>query len=78
LRTSGGSDAYLDPAADLLAERHRRHRAAEPLLAETDAREALERAWRRDGASGSVALRGGEVVGYHGSSSPAIAGTSAK
>jgi ribosomal protein S18 acetylase RimI-like enzyme len=58
------ADEHLPGAARLLAERYARHRAAEPLLAEGDARQAVERAWRREGASGTVALRGGEVAGY--------------
>lgn len=58
------SDDHLDEAAELLASRHSAHRAAEPLLADANAREALEAAWRREGASGFVAVRDGEVVGY--------------
>lgn len=58
------SDDHLDEAAELLAARHSAHRAAEPLLADANAREAVEAAWRRDGTSGSVAIRDGEVVGY--------------
>ncbi len=52
-------------AAALLAERHARHRAGEPLLAPLeDAQAEVERTWRAVGASGAVALDGGEVVGY--------------
>jgi ribosomal protein S18 acetylase RimI-like enzyme len=63
------ADEHLDGAARLLAARHARHRAAEPLLpaAFEDpavAREAVEEAWRADGASGAVAVRDGAVVGY--------------
>jgi ribosomal protein S18 acetylase RimI-like enzyme len=53
----------------LLAERHRRHRLAEPLLparfeAPAAAREEIEASWRKDGAAGAVALRDGTLVGY--------------
>jgi ribosomal protein S18 acetylase RimI-like enzyme len=59
------ADAHLDGAATLLAERHARHRAAEPLLPEPDDfRVQVERDWRAEGASGAVAVSGGEVVGY--------------
>lgn len=63
------SDEHLEPAGDLLAERHRRHRAAEPLLSRRferpeAARAEVETAWRQDGASGAAALRGGRLVGY--------------
>ena len=59
------ADEHLDGAASLLAERHRRHREAEPLLPElTDPRAALEQEWRAEGASGAVARDGGEIVGY--------------
>jgi GNAT superfamily N-acetyltransferase len=63
------SDEHLDGAAALLAERHRRHRVAEPLLparfedpAET--RAEIEAALRKAGAAGAAAFRGGELVGY--------------
>jgi ribosomal protein S18 acetylase RimI-like enzyme len=52
-------EEHVDDAAALLAEAHAAHRAAEPLLAESDPREALKRAWRKDGTSGVAALRGG-------------------
>lgn len=63
------SDEHLDAAGGLLAARHRRHREAEPLLParfeEPDAARAeVEAAWQLDGASGTVALSGGGVVGY--------------
>jgi GNAT superfamily N-acetyltransferase len=59
------SDEHLDAAAALLAERHRRHREAEPLLPEIgDFRAEVETDWRRDDASGFVALRDGMPVGY--------------
>jgi ribosomal protein S18 acetylase RimI-like enzyme len=62
-------DEHVESAAALLAARHARHRAAEPLLpaAFEDpavARGAVEEAWAADGASGAVALRDGAVVGY--------------
>ena len=63
------ADEHLDDAARLLASRHARHRAAEPLLPiafedPAAARAALEEAWSAEGASGAVALREGTVVGY--------------
>jgi ribosomal protein S18 acetylase RimI-like enzyme len=58
-------DEHLDVAAELLAERHARHRAAEPLLpADVDFRGQIEGEWRTDGASGVFATRGGEPAGY--------------
>jgi GNAT superfamily N-acetyltransferase len=61
--------ADLDAAAALLAERHRRHRAAEPLLDDayedpTAARREIEAALAIEGAGGWVAVRDGQVVGY--------------
>ena len=63
------SDEFLAPAGELLAARHRAHRAAEPLLpAEYEdpsaARQEVEALLAVEHASGSVALRGGAVVGY--------------
>lgn len=53
------SDEHIEAAARLLAERHRRHLAAEPLLArDVDYRAQLA------GKEGVVALRGGEVRAY--------------
>ena len=63
------SDEFVPAAGELLAARHRAHRAAEPLLpaqfeepaaaqAEVEALLALE------GISGSIALRDGRPVGY--------------
>jgi ribosomal protein S18 acetylase RimI-like enzyme len=60
---------HLDEAGRLLADRHRRQRAAEPLL---DARfedpaaaaEEVSAAWSRADASGAAALRDGKLVGY--------------
>jgi GNAT superfamily N-acetyltransferase len=52
------SDEHLDAAAALLAERHERHLAAEPLLArDVDYRAQLE-------GDGVVAVHGGEVRAY--------------
>jgi len=59
------SAEHLDAAAGLLAERHAKHVAAEPLLAsDADVRAELEALWSSEGASGTVALRDGEIVGY--------------
>ena len=59
------SDAHLDDAAELLAARHRRHLAAEPLLAvEPDFRAEVEDAWKEEGAGGSVVIGDGELRGY--------------
>ena len=59
----------LDGAATLLADRHRRHRLAEPLLDPSfenagDARAAIEAELAADRAGGWIAWRDGEVVGY--------------
>jgi ribosomal protein S18 acetylase RimI-like enzyme len=59
----------LDAAAALLAARHRRHRAVEPLLDpayedQAVARTALQVALAADRASGVAAERDGELVGY--------------
>jgi hypothetical protein len=63
------ADEHLGDAARLLAARHARHRAAEPLLADrfeddSEASSELERVWRVEDASGAAALRGGRMVGY--------------
>lgn len=59
------ADEHVAPAAALLAERHARHRAAEPLLPDvTDVRAQVERAWHAEGASGAAALVGDELAGY--------------
>jgi ribosomal protein S18 acetylase RimI-like enzyme len=59
------AEEHLDDAAALLAERHRRHREAEPLLGDGyDFRAEVGELWNTDGASGAVATRGGRVVGY--------------
>jgi ribosomal protein S18 acetylase RimI-like enzyme len=63
------ADEHLDDAGALLAARHRRHRAAEPLLPpryeDADAaRTEVETAWRKEGAAGAIAYRDGTAVGY--------------
>ena len=63
------ADEHLDAAAELLAERHRRHRTAEPALPArfedaAAAREEVERAWRREGASGAAGFLDGRLAGY--------------
>jgi ribosomal protein S18 acetylase RimI-like enzyme len=63
------ADEHLHEAARLLAARHARDRAAEPLLPRryedpAAALEEVETAWRAEGASGSAALRGSRLVGY--------------
>lgn len=63
------SDEFLDAAGELLAARHRAHRAVEPLLPvlyedPAAARAEVEALFALEGASGTVALRDGEVVGY--------------
>src|SRR5437667_224295 len=63
------ADEHLDAAAELLAERHRRHRAAEPTLPArfedaAAAREEIEAAWRREGASGAAGFLDGRLAGY--------------
>jgi GNAT superfamily N-acetyltransferase len=56
-------DEHLEGAARVLAERHARHREAEPLLpADVDFAEQIE--LERDQLGGVVALDGDEVVGY--------------
>ena len=59
-------DEHLDAAAQLLADRHARHREAEPLLPEVDDfRAHVEADLGQAGAAGVVAVRGdGEVVAY--------------
>ena len=57
--------ADVEAAAGLLAERHERHRAAEPLLAPVaDAHAQVAAAWEDEGASGSVAVVDGLVAGF--------------
>ena len=58
------TDNHLGGAAEVLAARHERHRAAVPLLAPGDARAALDALWRKRGISGAVALADGRVAGF--------------
>jgi ribosomal protein S18 acetylase RimI-like enzyme len=59
------TDEHVDAAAALLEQRHARHREAEPLLpANVDFRADIEAVWMGEAASGVVAIRAGEVVGY--------------
>ena len=63
------TDDVIDDAARLLAARHREQRAAEPGLSAAyedvaTARTEIETLAAKEGASGAVALRGSEVVGY--------------
>jgi ribosomal protein S18 acetylase RimI-like enzyme len=63
------ADEHLDDAARLLAARHARHRAAEPLLSArfedpAQSLEELQLSWRVDDASGAAAFRAGRLVGY--------------
>lgn len=59
------SEQDLGDAARLLEERHRRHRDAEPLLADQhDFRAEIEALWRGEDVSGAVGIRDGRVVGY--------------
>ncbi len=63
------TDEFVQGSGDLLAARHRAHRAAEPLLParyEDPAAAAAEvgALTRSEGASGTVAVRGSRVVGY--------------
>src|SRR5262245_53662578 len=56
-------EEHIAPAAALLAERHGRHRDAEPLLpAEVDFRAKIQELWEKDGASG-VFTRDGYLLG---------------
>lgn len=62
-------DDHLDAAGSLLAARHRAHRAAEPLLSERfedagAARAEVASLWAQEHASGAVARRAGQVVGF--------------
>jgi GNAT superfamily N-acetyltransferase len=53
------TDEHLDAAAEMLAARHTRHRAAEPFLpADVDFHAEVEKEWRVDGASGVFSERG--------------------
>jgi GNAT superfamily N-acetyltransferase len=57
------ADEHLDGAVVLLAERHARHRASEPLLPDgVDLREEISR--EREDGGGVAAVEDGAVVGY--------------
>ena len=63
------AEEHLAAAGVLLGDRHRRHRAAEPLLPaayeDADAAGAeIESLWRADGAAGVAGLRDGRLAGY--------------
>jgi GNAT superfamily N-acetyltransferase len=63
------ADEHLDDAARLLAARHARHRAAEPLLSpryeeHEEALAEVQLAWAGDAASGAAAFREHAMVGY--------------
>ena len=59
------AEEHLDGAAELLEERHARHREAEPGLPENvDYRAEIEALWGMDERSGATAIRNGELVGY--------------
>lgn len=59
------TEEHLDAAARLLAARHARERAAEPLLPSiADYRGQVERDLHREGAAGAVGARGNDVVAY--------------
>ena len=65
LKVQPFSEEHLDAAGELLEERHRRHRLAEPLLTEPpDYRAEVETLWRGEQASGVVGLRDGQIAGY--------------
>lgn len=60
---------HVPAAAGLLAARHRRHRRTAPLLSPRFEDPAVcevevADAWKAEDASGAIATRGGEVVGY--------------
>jgi ribosomal protein S18 acetylase RimI-like enzyme len=53
------TDTDVDTAAELLAERHSRHREAEPLLpADVDFRAQIESEWGAEGANGVISPQG--------------------
>jgi GNAT superfamily N-acetyltransferase len=65
LRLEPFASRHLDDAAELLARRHERHLAHEPLLQrEPDFRAEVEQAAGEDGASGSVLVDDGRLQGY--------------
>ena len=63
------SGDHVEDAGRLLAGRHRRHRAAAPLLSPrfedpSTCEAEVAAAWKTEHASGAVAVRDGRVVGY--------------
>src|SRR5206468_358742 len=69
MQIAGFAADHIDPAGTLLAARHRAHRAAELLLSPRFEASAVAQAevaalYAQEGASGSVAIAGGRVVGY--------------
>ncbi len=59
------SEEHLDAAAELLQERHERHRKAAPLLpADVDFRVLVGELWAKEEASGAVGIRDGRVTSY--------------
>jgi ribosomal protein S18 acetylase RimI-like enzyme len=64
IRIEPFEDGHLDGAAEVLAARHERHRAALPMLAQGDPQAALEALWRKGVASGAVGLRAGRVAAF--------------
>jgi ribosomal protein S18 acetylase RimI-like enzyme len=59
------AEEHLEGAGALLAERHRRHREAEPLLgADYEFHAEVDALWRADNVSGAVATRDDRVTGY--------------
>jgi GNAT superfamily N-acetyltransferase len=63
------AEDHLDAAAELLAARHRHHRATEPLLSErfedaSATRDEVASLWAQDDVSGGVLLRDGDVAGF--------------
>jgi ribosomal protein S18 acetylase RimI-like enzyme len=63
------AEHHLEDAGALLADRHRAHRASEPLLSPrfedpATARAEVQEVFERPHASGAVALRGGRVTGF--------------
>ena len=63
------TDDHIAAAGALLAERHRRQRQIEPLLSDryedpAQAAGQVRDEWAKEGATGAVALRDGEVAGY--------------
>jgi ribosomal protein S18 acetylase RimI-like enzyme len=63
------ADDHLEEAGRLLADRHRRHRESEPLLAARfedphEATREVSAVWDRADSSGAAALRDGRLAGY--------------